>query len=117
MVNKRRVGASYEEAAANYLKDCGYVILERNYHNHYGEVDIIAKDGEVLVGIEVKYRKDFQFGNPLEAVDYKKQKRISRTFFVYYASHGYDVTPCRFDVVAINGTGEIHHVKNAFDYI
>lgn len=115
-MNKREVGASYEEAAADYLEGLGYVILERNYHNHYGEIDIIAKDGKVLVAVEVKYRKNAHYGDPLEAVDFRKQKRVSRTFFVYYALKGYENIPCRFDVIALNGFGEIHHIKNAFDY-
>lgn len=116
-MNKRVVGSSYEDLAAEYLMKQGYIILERNYHNQYGEVDIIAKHHQVLVCIEVKYRQNVDYGDPLEAVDYRKQKRICRTFFVYYTSHGYDDISCRFDVIAINGKGEIHHIQNAFDYI
>lgn len=111
------VGSAYEDMAVQYLMEHGYVILERNYHNQFGEVDIIAKNDNVLVGIEVKYRQDLCYGDPLEAVDDRKQKRISRTFFVYYASHGYDEISCRFDVIAINGKGEINHIKNAFDFL
>lgn len=116
-MNKRVVGFEYESMAVKYLTDQGYIILERNYHNKYGEIDIIARHQGILVGIEVKYRQDECFGDPLEAVDIRKQKRISRTFFVYYASHGYEEVSCRFDVIAINGKGEVIHIKDAFDFI
>lgn len=116
-MNKRAVGSEYEALAVKYLTEQGYEILERNYHNQYGEIDIIAKYDNELIGVEVKYRQDIGYGDPLEAVDIRKQKRISRTFFVYYASHGYEEVSCRFDVIAINGKSEITHIQNAFDYV
>lgn len=115
--NKRTVGTKTETVAADFLAKKGYVILEKNYRNRFGEIDLIAKDGETIVFAEVKFRSTENFGDPMEAVSYVKQKKISRTALYYYASHGYiETTPCRFDVVAIYGSGHIEHMENAFDF-
>lgn len=115
-MNKRTVGAAYEQRAGKYLERCGYRILEYNYRCRSGEIDIIAEDGEYLVFVEVKYRRDQKSGDPLEAVGVKKQRKISRTAYYYCTTHGYgDTTPCRFDVAAVLGD-KIKIVKNAFDY-
>ena len=62
--NRRRTGQLYERKAAAYLSACGYSILETNFYSHHGELDIIAKDGDTLVFVEVKYRKDTSMGYP-----------------------------------------------------
>ena len=116
-MNKREVGTAYERQAGEYLATHGYKIVEYNFRCRMGEIDIIAKDGEYLVFVEVKYRKCAGSGNPLEAVDKKKQQIISRVAAYYCLTHGYgESTACRFDVVAILGD-EIELVKNAFEYI
>ncbi len=98
-----------------YLKQQGYELLEYNFCCRSGEIDLIAKDGAYLVFVEVKYRRTPDGGNPLEAVDIRKQKKISRTAAYYCMTHGYgDDTPCRFDVVAVLGEN-ICVVKNAFE--
>ena len=67
-MDKRKEGSKYEDAAAEYLENAGYKILERNFYTHFGEIDIIAwKDG-MIVFVEVKYRKSLKRGHPLEAV-------------------------------------------------
>lgn len=116
--NKRSIGTKYETMAAEYLTEHGYKIIERNYRNKYGEIDIIAEDTDgVMVYIEIKYRSSKKCGDPLEAVDYRKQKKISRTAFYHYAGNGYnEEKPCRFDVIAIYGDDSIKHIENAFDY-
>jgi putative endonuclease len=115
-MNKRALGTAYEKAAGAYLKEQGYEILEYNFRCRFGEIDIVAKDGAYLVFVEVKYRQGTAAGTPLEAVDYKKQRTISRTAVRYCCTHGYrENTPCRFDVVAVLGQ-EMKLVKNAFDY-
>lgn len=68
--NHREVGRQFEDAAAAYLESKGYVILERNYGDRKGEIDIIAKDGKELVFIEVKYRRNLEKGDPAEAVHF-----------------------------------------------
>ena len=114
--NKRRKGGSYEGRAAKYLMGQGYEVLEMNYRCKLGEIDIIARDGEYLVFIEVKYRYSQAAGLPEEAVDWRKQKRISRVALYYCMEHGIsEAMPCRFDVAAFL-RDEIHLIRNAFSY-
>lgn len=116
-MNRRAVGTAYEKQAGEYLMEQGYEILEYNFRCRVGEIDIIAHDAEYLVFLEVKYRESEGRGNPLEAVDRKKQRVISRVAAYYCLTHGYgETTPCRFDVVAILGN-QISLIKNAFEYI
>lgn len=115
MENKRRLGTEYEQIAGKYLVDLGYEIVCYNYRCKIGEIDIIAKQGETLVFVEVKYRKNANKGNPLEAVNIKKQRVISRCANYYIVgAHCYAIS-CRFDVIGIMGD-EITHVVNAFEY-
>ena len=116
-MNKRLIGAEGETAAVRYLEEHGYQIIKRNYRNRYGEIDIIAELGNVLVFVEVKYRRAGDYGDPLEAVDIRKQRRISKAALYYYSGYGHGWNrPCRFDVVAIYGDGTIRHVENAFEF-
>lgn len=115
-MNKRAVGTDYEKRVGAYLKEHGYQILEYNFRCRCGEIDIIAKEGKYLVFVEVKYRRTEGTGNPLEAVDRRKQKTISNVAMFYLASHGLgEETPCRFDVASVLG-GDINLIKNAFEY-
>lgn len=114
--NKRKIGTDYEKIAGEYLEKQGYKILAYNYRNRQGEIDIIARDGEYLVFCEVKYRSGTKSGHPSEAVDYKKQKKLSRCALYYIMKEADLDTACRFDVVSICGE-QISVVKNAFDYI
>ncbi len=118
-MNKRRLGAEYESLAADYLTGQGYRIVEQNYRNHFGEIDLIVKDTDgTIVYCEVKYRSGGRAGDPLEAVDAKKRRRLSWTAEYHYAYHGYEAgLPCRFDVIGIYGDGSIRHIKNAFEFI
>lgn len=117
MENRRKIGNAYENAAASYLRQKGFLILEQNFYSRFGEIDIVAKDGRYLVFIEVKYRRNDSCGTPLEAVNAKKQKKICRTASYYCLKNGYaDTVPCRFDVVAITGDNVIAHMENAFAY-
>ncbi len=104
VLNRRETGKNYEEKAASFLQQQGYVILEKNYRDRFGEVDIVAREGRYLVFVEVKYRKDTDSGYPEEAVSARKQGRIRHTASWYLYSHGCaEETPCRFDVVSIVG--------------
>ncbi|MCI9105893.1 MAG: YraN family protein [Lachnospiraceae bacterium] len=111
--NKRDIGKRYEELAADYLCKKGVEILERNYRNHTGEIDLIGRDGECLVFIEVKYRRNRKNGEPAEAVTAKKQQHIRRTAQYYLYSHRCGDVPCRFDVISILGN-RIDWITNAF---
>ncbi|EOS41052.1 hypothetical protein C808_00217 [Lachnospiraceae bacterium M18-1] len=112
--NKRKTGAAYEQAAGYYLEQQGYVILQYNYRCRIGEIDLIAQDGDCLVFCEVKYRKNGSRGNPLEAVDAKKQYRISRCAQYYLMEKRLGDIPCRYDVIGIEGS-RITLIKNAFE--
>ena len=114
MENKRRIGSEYEQRAEQYLMEKGYRILERNFRNRMGEIDIIASQKGVLVFCEVKYRTSSAFGSPLEAVDWRKQNQIRKVAQFYLMCHGRsEWTPCRFDVIACEGEN-MAHVENAF---
>ncbi len=97
-----------------YLERCGFEVLARNYRCRYGEIDLVARDGPVVVFVEVKLR--YGGADPLEAVDARKQRHISRVAFDFLRRHGMLACPARFDVVAVQGaTGTCLHVADAFD--
>lgn len=113
-MNKRQVGSRYEAAAAAYLKDQGYEVLECNYRCRQGEIDLICRHGGYLVFVEVKYRAREKMGAPAEAVDDRKQERIrGAAAFYLYSRRLPEDTPCRFDVVGILGDG-VEVIQNAF---
>ncbi|MBP3887575.1 MAG: YraN family protein [Cellulosilyticum sp.] len=99
--NKRVVGSYYETLASEYLVKQGYEIICHNFRSRFGEIDIIAKDHEYIVFIEVKYRKTKQFGYPREAVTYRKQRHIIRTAQYFLLTHIGREQSCRFDVIEI----------------
>lgn len=114
MENKRKTGGRYEEIAAAFLQERGYRILERNFRDRFGEIDLVARDGRYLVFVEVKYRRDSGSGYPEEAVDARKQARLRHTASSYlYSRHYPQDMPCRFDVVSILGE-EIRLIADAF---
>ena len=113
-MNRRETGRQYEETAVRYLEEQHYQILERNYQIRTGEIDIIAKDGAYLVFAEVKFRQNERMGDPLEAVDIRKQKKICQTAKYYLYQKKLQDLPCRFDVIAITGA-KVCHIKDAFE--
>lgn len=116
MENKRGVGSQYEMAAVCFLEQNGYEIIQQNYRCRFGEVDIIAKHQGYLVFVEVKYRKNSKCGMPVEAVDYKKQRIISKVAQQYMTRcHFYEDIPVRFDIVSVLGD-KMHIYINAFDF-
>ena len=116
-MNTRKKGAEYEQTAIEYLQRQGVEILEHNYRNRRGEIDIIGRDGEYTVFVEVKYRRDASVGDPAEAVNYRKQRTICRVADYYRMVHHLgDFTPVRYDVVAICGE-DITWYQNAFEHI
>lgn len=115
--NAHLAGIAGEEAAARYLQEQGYEIVERNYRSLYGEIDLIAKNGEYLVFAEVKTRKPGSLMAPVVAVNAAKQKRIVQTALFFLAEHGMELQP-RFDVFEVflgkNGVEDIRQMENAF---
>lgn len=101
-----------------HLRAKGYHIEVRNYRQKTGEIDIICKDGETVVFIEVKARQHSGFGHPTEAVNSRKQRQISRTALLYLHSKELHDVPVRFDVIGVIFTEtvpEISHITDAFD--
>jgi len=114
-MNKRKIGTSYEQKAANFLAENGYNIVENNFRCRIGEIDLIGWDGAYLCFIEVKYRSTSSKGYPSEAITPAKIRRISKTAQYYMLINNIPVdSPCRFDVVVILGD-DITLIKNAFD--
>ena len=114
--NNRETGAKAEAIACWFLKQQGYDVLEQNFYTKVGEIDIIAKEDQTLVFVEVKYRNSGECGWASAAVDWRKQRTVSAVAEFYLLKHGYGLDiPCRFDVVAIDGE-HIQWIQNAFDY-
>jgi putative endonuclease len=117
---RQNYGTAGESMAARFLAAQGYEIVICNYKNRYGEIDIIAMDGETLVFIEVKSRRSDRFGSARESVSRAKQKKISMVALGYLKSTGSVRRKARFDVVAVNSNASapVNHIeliKNAFD--
>ena len=116
-MNQRKiVGNKGEDIASDYLQRNNYEIIDRNFLCRSGEIDIIAKDNlkEELVFIEVKTRKNYHYGNPIDSVTKIKQKHIlSATKYYLYIHRLYNI-PIRFDIIEIldNQKIRINHVKN-----
>jgi putative endonuclease len=113
----RAQGAVAEEAAARWLERQGYEILDTNVRNPAGELDIVALDGKTLCYIEVKARANPAFGRAIEAVDFKKRRRLMRAAALDLAHRRHE-GPCRFDVLGLD-PGEngwrAELVRNAFE--
>jgi len=95
------LGLRAEEWTARLLERRGYQILDRRYRTRAGEIDLVARDGETIVFIEVKARGSVGCGPPAEAVDGRKRGRLARAAGHYLASRGATESPCRFDVVEV----------------
>lgn len=111
------LGKQGEEIALQYLKDKGYAILERNWRNCHKEIDIVAKDGDTLVVVEVKTRHRNSFGEPYEAVTQAKEKLLVSAANYYIHKFNMDCDT-RFDIVSIilpqKGEPIIEHIEDAF---
>lgn len=116
-----KLGKYGEEIAANYLMKRGYIIKERNYRSSLGEIDIICKDQETIVFIEVKTRSSRKYGYAGESVDQNKQKKIIINAINYLVRKNLKAFKFRFDVVLIHlsnkqNNEEIEHIKDAFNF-
>ncbi len=112
-----KLGDKGEVLAVKLLKKKGYKIIKRNYKTSIGEIDIIAKDGETLVFIEVKTRESIEYGFPFEAVNTAKKRKIAGVAMLYLKKLK-QIPPCRFDIVSIyykNGKPECELIKDAFE--
>ncbi len=112
-VENKVKGTAGEISAVNFLKKKGYKILDVNYKTKFGEIDIIAQDGKIIVFVEVKKRETLAYGRPIEAVNFRKQQKIKRVAEFYLMVKRQTYADCRFDVIEILGD-MINHVENAF---
>jgi len=106
-------GEQAERQAEDYLKARGWTILERNFRTRFGEIDLVARDGDTVVFVEVRSRSSDSFGSPEETVTREKRRRIIRTAQAYAQSRRLDAA-MRFDVVALSPQGT-RHIPGAFD--
>ena len=118
--DKKLLGAFGEDAACRYLRRRGYKILDRNYACRLGEVDIVARKGRFVVFVEVKLRKNADFGAAAEYVTAAKQQRVILTAERWLQQHPVELQP-RFDVVEVYAPAgldtkkpEIHHLEDAY---
>lgn len=111
-----------EGKARAYLKGCGYAIVEANYRCREGEIDIVARDGECVVFVEVKTRKGYQYGLPCEAVDVRKRGKLILAAQKYLVDNKIE-SAVRFDVIEVMCETKggcyrlthLNHIKNAFE--
>ena len=117
--SSKNFGRFTETLAENCLRKKGYRILERNVRIGKGELDLIAKDGDTIVFVEVKGRRTDRFGGLPYAVDPRKQRQLTKLALAYLAQHGLTNRSCRFDVVLISSTDDqgprITHLEDAFE--
>lgn len=114
MNERQQLGKDGEDLATQYLEQKGYEIIQRNFECKQGEIDIIAKDKEEYVFIEVKTRQNFHYGIPSEAVDERKQKHIWNATEYYIYLHKLENKYIRIDVIEIykkKGKFYINHIK------
>ena len=113
------LGKTGEDYACRELERRGYEILARRFRTRLGEIDIVAREDDTLVFIEVKARRSTRFGEPCEAVHWRKQQTIGRLAAEYVLRYGIGNARCRFDVVSvIFGDGfrpRVEVLRNAFD--
>jgi putative endonuclease len=119
--SRRTIGSSAEQAAAAFLEAAGLRVLERNVRFRHGEIDLVCRDGDVLVFVEVKCRRARWGDDPAAAVSGLKQWRLSRLARHYLTVRRLGEPRCRFDVVAVVADdGQVHtirHLRAAFDAV
>jgi len=114
---RQRLGSAGEELASAELERLGYAVIERNYRSRFGEIDIVARDGDTVVFVEVKTKTSGDFGDPVEEVTPQKQRQILSMGEEYHSYCCQPDTACRFDVVAVDvsvSPAKITIYKDAF---
>ena len=106
-------GAQAEQFAADYLQRHGLRLIAKNYRSRFGEIDLILFDGNVLVFVEVRLRRNADFGGAAASIDARKQAKLITTAQQYLTTLP-TVPPCRFDAILLDGSGHIEWLKNAF---
>jgi putative endonuclease len=112
-VSKIETGRKAEDLAAAFLQAKGLAIVEKNFRAKVGEIDIVAKDGDEVVFVEVRARASRDFGGAAASVGGAKRRRLIRAANLWLQARGWDGA-CRFDVVALDGPA-LEHIPSAFD--
>ncbi len=115
-LNKRNKGQHYEQKAADYLRRHGLKLVDQNFLAKGGELDLVMRDNQSIVFVEVKYRENQSYGHAAETVTWQKQQRLIKAANWWMLKQGLnaDATDFRFDVVAIHRDGQhIEWIKNA----
>ncbi len=118
-MNNKEIGKFGEDFTVEFLNSRGFIVLERNYKVSFGEIDIIARKGDLLIFVEVKTRRNLDFGVPVESVNLEKQNRIRKIAEIYIKNKQLRFKEIRFDVMSIilSSKGEIlnwEYLPNAF---
>ncbi len=114
--SKSSKGRAAEQLACNYLNQQGLSLIEKNFHSRQGEIDLIMQHRDTLVFVEVRYRKNQDFGGAVASITPQKQRRIRHTALYYMQKKGREFN-ARFDVIAMTGnpdSPEINWIQNAF---
>ena len=119
LTKRKKVGNQAEDQACQYLQNKGFTLVKRNFSTKAGEVDLIMDDNQTLVFVEVRYRKNANFGGAAASITPKKQQRIIKAALAYQQKYA-PQSAMRFDVVAIEGDNEanaqkLNWIKSAFD--
>ena len=119
-MQRQILGKQGEDRAVAELARRGYAVLARRYRTRHGEIDIVARDGETIVFVEVKAKETAECGTAAEAVTVRKQRKVVSMAVDYLARNRLTSKPCRFDVVAIDGAGDqaiLTYYRGAFDAV
>lgn len=107
------IGRDKERLAERFLIARGLRLIARNHRCRVGEIDLVMRDGDTLVFVEVRYRRSTRHGTPAESVGPRKQRRLALAAAHYLQRHP-TMLPCRFDLISMTGTDDIQWVKHAF---
>jgi putative endonuclease len=118
-LSRQQLGALGERHAARMLRARGFRLLEANYRTKFGELDLIARDGDTLVFVEIRTRTSEAVVTPMESVNAEKQARIARLARYYRRARRLSDCHCRYDVVEVLATPTgtvraVRHIENAF---
>jgi putative endonuclease len=119
-LNRRDRGRAGEDVAWDHLRRAGYTLVARNLRSRFGEIDLVVERHGALVFVEVRGRSSTRFGTPLESVDPRKQRQLSRLAADYLARRRLQERRARFDVISVewqDGRPRIEHLENAFEVI
>ncbi len=107
-------GSAAEQVAATFLQQKGLTLLGKNFRCKFGEIDLIMRDGDTLVFVEVRLRSNANFGGAAMSITHAKQQKLSRTAELYLQTHGNSA--CRFDAILMQSTNinTVEWIQNAF---